>query len=181
MYVTESIRALFKLQAKADANEIFRYIITINTGALEGVKAVCEEEIHEVKRDMFDIIHQQAKPSGIADGDALQKRVTEVCALFEERDPWIDVLELEIQISQRALKRLDTAAQARKLLSTAATRALNREEGVRLEELWGRYLRLREEMIGLALRVNKMTGTTEFVQRHQNELWDVVESGVEET
>lgn len=126
------------MQAKADANEIFRYIITINIGALEGVKAVCEEEIHEVKMDMFDIIHQQAKPSGIADG-ALHKRVTEVCALFEERDLWIDILELEIQISQRAVECFDTAAQAGNLLSTAAARALNGEEGVQLEELWGRY------------------------------------------
>lgn len=42
------------------------------------------------------------------------------------------------------------------------------------------YLRLREEMIGMVLQVNKMAGTTEFVQRHQNELWDNVESGVEE-
>ncbi|KIW61790.1 hypothetical protein PV05_01872 [Exophiala xenobiotica] len=163
--VERATRAIFKLQAKSDANDIFKRIIRTNLDVLKHMKRVCDEEEEAPRVEFFELVCLGLNQREVVDDGAFNDRYGEVARRWKEHNDWRKILEDEILLSWIAGKRLDIVARARMLVAG--------EE--QFEELLEDYNQLREEMARLVLKISAATGGKEFLLRHKNELWDVVE------
>jgi hypothetical protein len=106
---------------------------------------------------------------------ALGDRIQRVCRLREGPEAWLEILDLELQITNAAWHRAGLAEEAKELLSKQEAGTLAGEDQRRLRRLEGRYRDLREQMMQLMRWVEGLTGDKAFLGRHPFELWDIVD------
>ncbi|KAK7903697.1 hypothetical protein LTR67_001717 [Exophiala xenobiotica] len=160
-----AVRAIFKLQTRSDANAIFKDIIRTNLDVLKHLKRICDEEEEAPRKEFFELVCLGLNPREVIDDGAFNDRYGEVARRWKEHNEWRKIMQDEILLSWIAGKRVDIAARASNLVAG--------EE--QFEEVLDDYNVLREEMARLVLKITAATGGKDFVSRHKNELWDVVE------
>lgn len=101
--------------------------------------------------------------------------IADIKAKLDETGRWMNVLDMERQMSRRALNRL--AVAARLLADDRHARAMGlAPEAIRIVKRphAERHKAIRDEISGLATRVRREIGDlSDFYLRHRFELWDV--------
>ncbi|OAP62408.1 hypothetical protein AYL99_04611 [Fonsecaea erecta] len=177
--IEELVEALFELLTNPEANGIIQFIVRTNIRVLRGLQGVCNDECKYLKRRALDIIHMDSVCHGDQNKGHIRELVEEVCRANEEQESWIDILGIEIDLSETALKRLDIASQAAGLIQKRRSQMITKEESQTLEALFIEFQSLRTLLIRRVLKLNMLTGNSDFLQRHHNELWDIVDCNLE--
>ncbi|KIW96665.1 uncharacterized protein Z519_02056 [Cladophialophora bantiana CBS 173.52] len=171
--------ALFKLQANPDANEIIQFIIRRNIEVLRGLQEVCHDHFNVVRKRAIDVIQVDLEYSGKYNKAQVRKFVQEVCGASDEQQRWVNILGLEINVSEVALKRLSIAKEAAGLVQKKRAETISDEEEQALGDLYIEFQSWRAVLLRWVLQLNKLTGNGDFLRRHRNELWDIVDSELE--
>ncbi|EXJ65074.1 hypothetical protein A1O7_01414 [Cladophialophora yegresii CBS 114405] len=178
MHADEVTRRLWTLHTRRDANEVISHIIRVNIEVLHHVGAQLDKLYQALKRQAAALVHHSTQPS--SDGVSLEGEVARLRTAMEEHERWVQVLRLEVQLSEVALLRMEAA---RRLISLADRRARGEITPFEMYQLEGSpfhtYQAARAEVVRLVRRVYEMTGNAAFLERHKNELWDVVAQQVE--
>ncbi|KIW30520.1 uncharacterized protein PV07_06259 [Cladophialophora immunda] len=173
------VGALFQLLASPDANETIQFIIRTNIRVLRELQGVCHDQCKAVKTRALNVIHMDGKYNGEKNKARVQKFVEEFCGAAEEQKSWVHILGFEIGVSEIALKRLGIANEAAALVEKQKAQNISEEEIENLEALFIEFQSWRGVLIRWVLQLNKMTGNCDFLRRHRNELWDIVDRDLE--
>ncbi|KIX95918.1 uncharacterized protein Z520_08173 [Fonsecaea multimorphosa CBS 102226] len=173
------VGAFFHLLAKPDANETIRFIIRTNIRVLRELRRVCDDERRALARRGLIIIDMGRGASGERHKAHLRRFLREVCVAIGEHKRWINILSIEISLSEVALRRLGIAGKAAELVQKQKAKTISEEESETLETLFIEFQSWRAVLIQWVLQLNEMTGNHEFLRRHRNELWDIVDRDLE--
>ena len=146
---------LWNLHIKHNANDVITNIIHMNVETIKHIQTQMAKYHDEWKKRSCNIIHESTLPN--ADAAAIRAKVKESRAQFEDHEAWSEVLEVELELSEHALARMESA-----------------KEGA-----YEAYREYRPIMVKLVEKLYEMTGSAAFVKRHRNELWDVIDRQLE--
>lgn len=170
------IQSLFELFSKEATNRTFSHLIGQNILVIAALQAVREEEHQKVMELLNSTLRMGISQKTEGGRARYHTMVEEVCPRNRTSRSWGEALKLEMEISQLALQRLKSADQARYLVELEATRGnLTFAEEMVLNALFEEYRTWRGEIARLVLKVNEVTGSRDFLQRHRYELWDIVD------
>ncbi|KAK4945296.1 hypothetical protein LTR10_015455 [Elasticomyces elasticus] len=156
-----TIKKIFELHTNADANEILQYSVVRNLWVLNlGHKAMLNDE-ERIRSEARRLLYLH--PSAVLDDLARSWRMP---------DAWSQILHWEVKLSKYALLRLEYAAEARRLLLKGDMTAVERKNLKAVVDTW---TLLRDRMAQLMRHIHFWTGGREFLERHNGELWDIVE------
>ncbi|KIW84462.1 hypothetical protein Z517_03712 [Fonsecaea pedrosoi CBS 271.37] len=176
----ELVQALFELLANPEANHTIQFIVRTNIQVLRKLQQeVCHDRWKVVKKKTIDVIHLDSDSEGEDGKPHVETLVQEILYTSEEQKNWAAILDFEVKISEIALQRLRIANEASELVRKEKTWSISEEEGERLEAQFIDFQSWRAIMIRWVLRVNRMTGNRDFLRRHRNELWDIVDNNLD--
>ncbi|KAI1613680.1 hypothetical protein EDD37DRAFT_683536 [Exophiala viscosa] len=156
-----TIKKIFELHTNADANEMLQFCIQRNIWVLDRCHKASLKDEERIRNEARGLLHLH--PSPVLDDLARSWRTP---------DAWSQILHWETKLSKYALIRLEYAAEANRLLSKGDLSARKRENLKAVVEFWSQ---LRDRLAQFVRHITFWTGGKEFLERHNGELWDVVE------
>jgi hypothetical protein len=157
---------------------VISHIIRTNIEVLRRVGAQLDNRYQDLKKRAFALIHLSTLPS--TDRGFLRGEVARTCTAMKEHERWVAVLASEVLLSQVALQRMDMAREVISMRDRFARGELGPWQMYYHEQTpLGAYHAMRAEVAKEAAKVYLMTGNADFIERHKNELWDVVAWQVE--
>jgi hypothetical protein len=162
---------VFELQATPEGYSIFRFIIIRNLAVVKRARAVVQDQQRKWWNEAARLISLPRNSESMAWIPSYE------AILAEKGEPiqhWMECIEAEVELSSIALQRLEIAGQVAQLIKkNNASKDPDPQRGV--DMLFKAYCKLREQMVGLVVKINDLTNNNGFLERHDKELWDVVE------
>ncbi|KAJ9605020.1 hypothetical protein H2200_010409 [Cladophialophora chaetospira] len=164
---------LWALHIQPDANATITQIISANIKTIYEILARLNASHAQLRQQSFQLVHLSTLEDTPADW--LRDAVAENMAATREHEAWMEIMGLELQMSNLALERMMIAhgveAYERQV---AAGEITERERNWLVGPLFPVYQVRRGVLLRLARQVYELSGSGEFAERHGNELWDVM-------
>ncbi|KIW72348.1 hypothetical protein PV04_00547 [Phialophora macrospora] len=171
-------RRFWTLYTQRDANDVISHIIRTNIEVLRVVEVRLDDLYRDLKKRAIALIHLSTLPA--TDRGFLRGEVARTRTAMEGHERWVGVLASEVHLSKVALQRVDAAREVIGMRHCLARGELSPWEMHYLQEVpLAVYQAMRAEVVRAATEVYEMTGNADFLERHKNELWDVVARPVE--
>ena len=168
-------RDLFALHTQEDANSVISTIVWMNRETIRHIQFSKAKMVEEIKRQSCQIVHESTLPG--ADPAYIRAEVEKTVAVLKNHEDWDVMLAEEEKLSTLAIERMEIARKGIEEEKKAV--AEGRVGWLAKEAVYAEFREKRVAMRAVVTRLHGLTGNADFLKRHKNELWDVVDRWVE--